>query len=445
MSDFNSSLPVRTENAGDIIAKISDATVTSQQLKVNADGSIDVNSTISATDLDIRDLVFATDKVDVSGSEVKLDSTTLAALENISVSATDLDIRDLAYATDSVTAHQGGTWSVTASATDLDIRDLAFATDKVDVSGSEVKLDSTTLAALENITVSATNLDIRDLAFATDKVDVSGSEVKLDSTTLAALENITVSATDLDIRDLAYATDSVTAHQGGTWSVTASATDLDIRDLAFATDKVDVSGSEVKLDSTTLAALENITVSATDLDIRDLAFATDKVDVSGSEVKLDSTTLAALENITVSATDLDIRDLSHSQDSIKIGDGSDFMAINSDGSINVKISDASPGTEVTNYNTATIAAAATSDHTYTSTGNFYLQQISGSASGAMKMEVKVNGATKYVFFTSAANPTYSFSLEQPLLAANTQTVVITRTNRDKASEDVYTTISGYLA
>jgi hypothetical protein len=125
---------------------------------------------------------------------------------------------DLNFADDSVTAHQGGTWTidsitnaVTVTATDLDIRDLAFATDKVDVSGSEVSLDATTLAALENITVSATDLDIRDLAFATDKVDVSGSEVSLDATTLAALENITVSATDLDIRDLTAATDSVSA------------------------------------------------------------------------------------------------------------------------------------------------------------------------------------------------------------------------------------------
>jgi len=121
----------------------------------------------SVSDLDIRDLEFATDKVDASGSEVSLDAATLAVLENITVSATDLDIRD-----------------------------LAFATDSVDVSGSTVELGATSLAALENITVevsneveitndvgnpipvSATDLDIRDLAFATDKVDASGSSVK---------------------------------------------------------------------------------------------------------------------------------------------------------------------------------------------------------------------------------------------------------------------------
>jgi len=40
MSDFNSSLPVRTENAGDVIAKIADATTPSQQLAIDASGRI---------------------------------------------------------------------------------------------------------------------------------------------------------------------------------------------------------------------------------------------------------------------------------------------------------------------------------------------------------------------------------------------------------------------
>lgn len=149
--------------------KISDGTNT---LAVNADGSVNIKDggssiTVDATDLDIRNLVFADDKVDVTGSTVELGATSLAALENITVSATDLDIRN-----------------------------LVFANDKVDVSGSTVDLGATTLAALENITVSATDFDIRDLAFATDKVDVSGSSV-------------TVSATDLDIRNLVFATDKV--------------------------------------------------------------------------------------------------------------------------------------------------------------------------------------------------------------------------------------------
>lgn len=107
-------------------------------------------------------------------------------------------------------------------------------------------------------------------------------------------------------------------------------------DLDFATDQVDASGSVVALDAATLAALESVTVSAVDLDIRDLAFATDSVDVTGSEVSLDAATLAALETITVTATDLDIRDLSATTDNVAISDGTDTLAVNADGSINVQ-------------------------------------------------------------------------------------------------------------
>ena len=36
MSDFSSSLPIKTENAGDVIVKLADATVTSQQLAIDS-------------------------------------------------------------------------------------------------------------------------------------------------------------------------------------------------------------------------------------------------------------------------------------------------------------------------------------------------------------------------------------------------------------------------
>lgn len=150
---------VRAGDDGTLIGHVSDA------LKVNISNA---SIAVTATDLDIRDLAFATDSVDVSGSAVSI--------------------------TGDVNVTQGTSpWVI--SATDLDIRDLAFATDKVDVSGSS------NVAVVDgggSLTVDAVNLDIRDLAFATDKVDVSGSSV-------------TVSATDLDIRDLTAASDSVQA------------------------------------------------------------------------------------------------------------------------------------------------------------------------------------------------------------------------------------------
>lgn len=78
MSDFDSSMPIRTEQAGDVIVKIADATVPSRQLKVEADGSINVNT---------EDLDFTTDKVDVSGSTISLDAPTTAILSNLATEA----------------------------------------------------------------------------------------------------------------------------------------------------------------------------------------------------------------------------------------------------------------------------------------------------------------------------------------------------------------------
>jgi len=150
--NVTSAINVSVDHANDSI-KVGDGT---DFLAVNNDGSINVVAT--ATNLDIRDLAFATDSVDVSGSSVSI--------------------------TGDVNVTQGtNPWIV--SATNLDIRDLAFATDKVDVSGSSVSISG----------------------------DVNVTQ---------GTSPWVVSATDLDIRDLAFASDSVTAHQGGSWTVTAN-------------------------------------------------------------------------------------------------------------------------------------------------------------------------------------------------------------------------------
>jgi hypothetical protein len=102
MADFDSSLPIRTENAGDVISKIADATTPSQQLKVEADGSINVNA--SAVDLDIRDLTHVSDSVKVGDGTDFLEVNADGSINSV-VTATDLDIRDLDAASDSVAAH----------------------------------------------------------------------------------------------------------------------------------------------------------------------------------------------------------------------------------------------------------------------------------------------------------------------------------------------------
>jgi len=88
-------------------------------LTANINGSV----TVSASDLDIRDLTSVSDSV----AAVQSGAWTVAATQSgtwnigtvasitadVTVTASDLDIRDLAFASDSVTAHQGGSWSMT--------------------------------------------------------------------------------------------------------------------------------------------------------------------------------------------------------------------------------------------------------------------------------------------------------------------------------------------
>jgi len=109
-------------------------------------------------------------------------------------------------------------------------------------------------------------------------------------------------------------------------SIEVTATDLDIRDLDAAQDNVAISdGTDVLAINAdgSINVGNTVTVQATDLDIRDLTQADEITVFQGTSPWI------------VSATDLDIRDLTHVSDSIKIGDGTDFLAINADGSINV--------------------------------------------------------------------------------------------------------------
>lgn len=117
-----------------------------------------------------------------------LTSTTDGAIEALDVQINNANIEVTQGTSPWVIGDGGG--SITVDAVDLDIRDLAFATDKVDVSGSEVSLDSATLAALETITV---------LQGTSPWVIGDGGG------------SITVDAVDLDIRDLDAASDSVAA------------------------------------------------------------------------------------------------------------------------------------------------------------------------------------------------------------------------------------------
>lgn len=111
--------------------------------------------------------------------------------------------------------------------------------------------------------------------------------------------------------------------------------DVDIRDLSHTQDSI-------KIGDGTDFMLVNADGSINAV-IPHLAYADDSVTAhQGGTWTIDSIT----DPVTVSATDLDVRDLTHVSDSVKIGDGTDLLAVNADGSLNVAATLAAPGTAI---------------------------------------------------------------------------------------------------
>lgn len=313
MSDYNSSLPIRTETAGDVASKIVDGMINTRVLTVNADGSINITD---------------------NGS------------------------------------------SITVDASDLDIRDLNSASDSVEV------LQSTH----DDLNANA-NIQVGD-------ADVSnGNPVPVSD----AGGSLTVDASDLDIRDLTSASDSVEVLQATHDDLNANA---------------------------------NIQVGDTDVS-------------NGNPVPVSD----AGGSITVDATDLDIRDLDATQDNVAISDGTDTLAVNTDGSINVVVQE-DVGTEVVDYDTtAAVAGGASDNHDYLVTNGGKLYQVMVSGSGKMKAEVQVETGsatnvftTKAVKFNSTSEPNMDFNFMKFVLVPTGARVRVIRTNRENQPQDVYSTI-----
>lgn len=124
------------------------------------------------------------------GADIGLDVNLINA--SIAVTATDLDIRDLVYTSDSVTAYQGGTW---------DIGTLTSITNDVNIADGG-----------NSITVDAVDLDIRDLTAASDSVAAwlaDGAGTALTSTLVGsdqALDVNVVQISDPALANVAIAT-----------------------------------------------------------------------------------------------------------------------------------------------------------------------------------------------------------------------------------------------
>jgi hypothetical protein len=280
-----------------------------------------------------------------------------------------------------------------------------------------------------NAVVSATNLDIRDLSHSQDSIKVGDGTDFLAVNTDGSLNitdnggsitvdgSVTVSATNLDIRDLAAATDSVASWvkdgSGNSISSTSGALDVHVANSSIA-----------------------VTGPLTNTELR------------ASDVNVNLTNAS----VVVTATALDIRALTPATDSVKISDGTDSLAINADGSLNVVVTSSVAGDPICDYkDDSAIAAGSSSNHDYTVTAgkSLKLTGVLAAASGKCKVEVKVETAvgsgtfnTKFVAFNSTANPNMQIFPTGDIVVAAGVRVRVTKTNKDLSAQDLYSTIEG---
>ena len=180
--------------------RLGDGTAFFTSTSENGDIALDVHLSntsiaVTATDLDIRDLVFATDKVDVSGS------------------------------------------SVTVTATQLDVDDLTFADDKVDASGS-------TLGANDGVDIGDVTINNAAGVAAVNIQDGGNS--------------ITVDAVQLDIDDLNATDDAIASwlHDGTGTAITSTggAIDVNLASGTLATSDAALADTAILSAADTLAA-----------------------------------------------------------------------------------------------------------------------------------------------------------------------------------------------
>lgn len=136
--------------------------------------------------------------------------------------------------------------------------------------------------------------------------------------------------------------------------------------------------------------------------------------------------------------------------STQLTDGTDALNINSDGSLNVVVSNSTAGDEIHEYATsATVAAGNTVTvitYTVTALKTLLLKTVEAAASGKAKVVVLAgtpsSETVRAVFFISTASGFGQIHFDQPIEVAAGDNVLVTMTNNDNQSQDLYAFING---
>ena len=419
MADYNSSLPVRTENAGDVIAKIADATTPSQQLAISAAGEASVQvtqplpagtnligkATISQGGNDAT--VTASNALKVDGSAVTQPvSGTVTANQGTSPWITK-DQADGPVAPGTVASFSqlaGGQYNATPP-TLTDTQQVAL---QVDSSGKLL----TTASFSGSVTVS--NFP--------DPVDTNYGTVGASTIRTAA--------------EIGNATGAASFNYGAVGAQTLRSA----AQVGNATGAADFNAGATGAQTLRVEANQGASATA----------------ANGWYVKpTDGTNSQSYTAAGAAKTDIEqIAGAAPSATNalpVQITTSNAFVS--SSNPLPVIIDPAGAGTTVCDYkDAASIAAGASDNHDYTVTAGktLHLRQVESSASGKAKMLLAVETGvatgtftTKAVQFNSTATADMSLILQSDILVAAGVRVRVTMTNRDNQAQDLYSSIIGF--
>ena len=152
-------------------------------------------------------------------------------------------------------------------------------------------------------------------------------------------------------------------------------------------------------------------------------------------------------SLTVDAVDLDIRDLTLAQDAVRVS--ANTSANSQTNPIFVQAVENAITGEVHDYNTAaSVASDATSNHDYTVITNLKLKQVTVAASGSCKFEIQYGPVASLVSvkvgFIAKEGGISEVHFDPPLEVPSTSTgtLRVIRTNRQGQAQDLYSTIEG---
>lgn len=135
----------------------------------------------------------------------------------------------------------------------------------------------------------------------------------------------------------------------------------------------------------------------------------------------------------------------------KITDGTDDLAVNADGSLNVVIQDAGVSSTEQHVFGTTVAGVPGADNTVvdiTVTGGktFLLKSVQAAASGKFKATLKTgtpaSEVIRAVWFGSTAKGTEALIFPSPIEVVAADKILIIVSNEDKANADVYAYANG---